>query len=126
MVKENTKEYQILKELLDENEKAGVEVIERRLGGAKWFGVAHAYATNYRIIVIRRYIFGIRKSLKIIKYVDIAEVNVERGIMFCKVHFALVGEHEEPRKWMVGLKYQEALELMKFINKMSVKPIPKS
>ena len=124
LVNENTKEYEILKELLEGSEKPGVEVVERRLGGAKLFGVAHAYATNSRIIIIRRYIFGLRKSLKILKYSDIADVNIERGIVFCKVHFALIGEHQEgedSRKWLLGLKYAEALEMVKFVNRMGAK-----
>jgi hypothetical protein len=127
-VQENTKQYQILKELLEENEKVGVEVVERRLGGAKWFGVAHAYATNGRIIIVRRYVFGLRKSLKIIKFPDITEVNIDRGILFCRVHFALVGEHPESeadRKWLLGLKYKEALEIVRFVDKMGAKPIVK-
>jgi hypothetical protein len=125
LIKENTKEYEILKELIDDNERPGFEVVERRRGGARWFGVAHAYATNYRIIIIRRYILGFRKSIKIIKYSDISEVNVERGILFCKVHFSIIGEHEDSssnRKWILGLKYDEALGIMKFVNKMSAKP----
>jgi hypothetical protein len=124
LVRENTKEYAILKELLEGNEKASVEVVERRLGGAKLFGVAHAYATNGRIIIVRRYIFGLRRSLKIINFSDITEVNIDRGILFCKVHFALVGEYpknESERKWLLGLKYGEALEIVKFVNRMGAK-----
>lgn len=119
---ENTKEYGDLKELLEDNEKPSFEVVERRLGGGKWFGVAHAYATNYRIIVIRIYVLGLRKSLKIIKYSDIQQVEMERGVIYCKIHFALQGEmegSEGDRKWIMGLKYSEALEIVKFINRMT-------
>jgi hypothetical protein len=129
LIDEKTKEHAILRELLEENEKPGVEVVERRLGGAKLFGVAHAYATNSRIIIIRRYVLGLRKSLKILKYKDIADVNIERGIMFCKVHFALIGEHQESedsRKWLVGLKYPEVLEMVKFVNRMGAKATVKA
>ena len=123
-VRQGTKEYKIMKELLEGNEAPGMEIVERRMGGAKWFGIAHAYATNQRIIIVRIYPFGFRTSLKIIKYKDIMEVKVERGIRFCKVHFALTGEVQEAdaaKKWFLGIKYHEAVELIKFINRMGVK-----
>ena len=128
MVREDTKEFQILKELLD-NERVNIEVVERRLGGAKLFGTAHAYALERRIIIIRRYVLGFRKSIKILKYSDITEVNMERGLIYCKVHFALQGEHpesEESRKWLLGLTYDEGLELVRFVSKMGVRPVIKS
>jgi hypothetical protein len=125
-VSQDTKEYEVMKELLEGKETASVELIERRRGGAKWFGKAHAYATNHRIIIVRIYPFGFRTSLKIIKYKDIIEVKVERGLYYCKIHFALQGEsqdrEDDGKKWFLGLKYHEAVELIKFINLMGVKP----
>lgn len=124
-VRQGTKEYDVMKELLEGEESPGVEMVERRLGGAKWFGIAHAYATNHRIIIVRIYPLGLRTSIKIIKYKDIIEVKVERGVYYCKIHFALQGEGQEnddSKKWFLGLKYGEAVELIKFINRMGVKP----
>jgi hypothetical protein len=129
LIAENTKEYLILRDLLEDNEKPEIELVERRLGGARWFGVAHVYATTFRIIVIRRYIFDLRRSLKIIKYADITETNVERGMVYCKVHFALQGHQEEYDnrvKWIVGLKYDEVVALTKFVNKDSRKSTTKN
>lgn len=126
MLRHNTHEYHMLYELLGSDEKPYMEVVERRLGGAKWFGTAHAYATNKRIIIIRRYTFGLHNSLKIIKYGDVAEIKLERGIIYSKLHFALQGEQQEDaRKWIVGLKYNEALEIIKFINRIDAKPVVK-
>ena len=100
-------------------------MVERRRGGAKWFGIAHAYATQSRIIIVRIYPLGLRTSIKIIRYRDIIEVKLERGMFYCKIHFAMQGEGTESdsaRKWFFGLKYKEAVELIKFINLMGVKP----
>lgn len=120
MINENTKEYAILKDLLEEGEKMQVEVVERRRGGAKWFGVAHAYATDERIIVIRIYVLGLKKSVKIIKCSDIMQTEIERGLFYSKVHFSLQGEQDgDSRKWIVGLTYAEALLLAKYKNKSS-------
>lgn len=126
MVRTNTREYKILRELLSPSEVPSVEIVERRLGGAKLFGTAHAYATNKRIIIIRRYIFGVHKSLKIIKYSDITEIKIERGLVFCRLHFTLHGEQpdsEDSHKWFMGVKYKEALEIIQHINKIEEKPI---
>ncbi|MDE1865153.1 MAG: PH domain-containing protein [Candidatus Micrarchaeota archaeon] len=123
-VRRDTKEYKMLMELLEGNEKPGMEVAETRLGGGKWFGVAHAYATNSRIIIIRIYTLGVRTSLKMINYKDITEVKVERGLRYCRIHFALQGEaHEtdENAKWFNGLRYNEAVELLKFMNRMGAR-----
>ena len=124
-VRQGTKEYEVMKELLEGNETPGVEMVERRRGGAKWLGIAHAYATNHRIIIVRIYPLGLRTSIKIIRYRDITEVKVERGLFFCKIHFALQGESQEAddaKKWFMGLRYHEAVELIKFINRMGAKP----
>lgn len=125
-VRQGTKEYVLMKELLEGNEQPGLEIVERRRGGAKWFGIAHAYATNSRIIIVRVYPFGFRTSIKIIKYKDIIEVKVERGLYYCRIHFALQGESQDKdddsKKWFLGLKYHEAVELIKFINRMGAKP----
>ena len=125
-VRQDTKEYQVMKELLEGKEVPGVEMTERRRGGAKWFGIAHAFATNYRIIIVRIYPFGFRTSIKIIRYRDIVEVKLERGMFYCKIHFAMQGEGTEignaERKWFYGLKYSEAVELIKFINRMGARP----
>ena len=126
MIRRSTREYLILKELLEPSEVVGVELVERRLGGAKWLGTAHAYATDHRIIIIRRYVLGLHKSLKIIKYADITEVKVERGLLYCRIHFALVGETEEygqSKKWFLGIKYKEALEIIRYIDRMQAKPV---
>jgi hypothetical protein len=125
-VRKGTKEYSVMEELLEGAELPGVEMVERRRGGAKWFGIAHAFATNHRIIIVRIYPFGLRTSIKIIRYRDIIEVKVERGLFYCKIHFALQGEGpeaDESKKWFLGLRYGEAVELIKFINRMGgVKP----
>jgi hypothetical protein len=124
MVREDTRQYAMLKELLENDEKPRMELVERRLGGGKWFGVAHAYATNNRIIIIRIYTLGFRTSLKILNYKDITEVKVERGIFYCKIHFALQGEaHEsdENAKWFNGVEYHEAIKLLKFMNQMGAR-----
>lgn len=124
-VKVGTREHQVMKGLLEDKEAPGLEIVERRRGGAKWFGIAHAYATNHRIIIVRIYPLGFRTSIKIIRYRDITEVKMERGLYYCKIHFALQGESQEAddaKKWFLGLKYGEAVELIKFINRMGGRP----
>lgn len=123
-VRQGTKEYGVMEELLEGKELPSVELVERRRGGAKWFGIAHAYATNHRVIIVRIYPLGLRTSIKIIKYKDIIEVKLERGLFYCRIHFALQGEgpeEDDSKKWFLGLKYSEAVELIKFINRMGVK-----
>ena len=121
-----TKEYQILKELLAKNEQVGVEIREHKLGGGRLFEPAHVYATNQRLIIIRRYLLGISQSMKIIKYNHITEVRVERGMRYCRIHFSLIGEQQEKSenlKWVNGLKYGEALKLIQYINKIQELPV---
>ncbi len=121
MVREKTREYAILKDLLGADEKVVLEVVEHRLGGGRWIGPVHAYATNKRIIMIRRHIVGIHKTVKMIRYDHITEVRVERGIIFGRIHFSLIGEHEEREgnlKWLVGLTYKDSVALVNLANKM--------
>jgi hypothetical protein len=125
LLRRDTREYRILSELLEPDEVVGVELVERRLGGAKWLGTAHAYATNHRVIIIRRYVLGLHNSLKIIKYSDITEVKLERGLFYCKIHFSLQGESnesEESKKWFMGLIYPEALKMIRHIDRLQAKP----
>ena len=126
MIDEKSREYQILKSLLTENEKVGVEVVERRLGGAPLLHPLHAYATNQRIIIIKGgIIFGIHQDFKVINYKNITEIKLERGIKFCRLHFSLEGEMQEggATKWLVGLRYKDALEMIRFVNEMEAKPV---
>lgn len=102
-----------------------LEVVEHRIGGWRIFEPAHAYATNKRIIIVRRHLLGIHRSLKTIGYEHITEVIVEKGIIFCKVHFSLIGESVETAegiKWISGLSYKDALDLVRFVNKTKEKP----
>lgn len=126
MVNEKSKQYAILRDVLTSNEKVYLELVESRLGGARMLAPAHAYATDQGVVVIRRYPGGVRRSIKIMKYNHITEIRVERGIIFCKIHFSLIGEQaerEENLKWIVGLWYKKALELVRFINKIHEKPV---
>ena len=121
-----TKQYKILKELLAKNEQVGVEIREHKLGGGRLLEPAHVYATNQRLIIIRRYILGINQSMKIIKYNHITEVRVERGMRYCRIHFSLIGEQQEKSenlKWVNGLKSDEALKLIQYINKIQELPV---
>jgi hypothetical protein len=119
------REHQILTTLLTNNEKVGIEVVEHRLGGARFFEPAHAFATDYRVIVIRGGIFRFQEDFKIIDYQNITEIKVTRDFLFgfSKVHFSLQGESEEDSlKWLVGIKYSDAVNLVKFVNEMKQKP----
>jgi len=123
-VNEKTREYGVLRDLLGSDERVGVEVAERRLGGARPLGPAHAYATNKRIIIIRNYRLWIHKTIKILKYDNITETRLERGALFCKLHFSLIGEQaerEENLKWLVGLRYKDALGLIEYVHMMEKK-----
>lgn len=114
MIKENTWAYATLKRVLSENEKVGAEVSENII----MIVPAHAYATSKRIIIVRDF-FHIHKSIKIIRYEDIAETRVERGIIFAKLHFGLISEPtfiEQNLKWLELLNYKETLEFVQYVN----------
>ena len=119
------KEHELLNSVLEDDEKVGIEITERRLGGARLLEPAHVFATNKRIIIIRRGIFGFHQDFKIINYSSITSVSLENGIMFSRMHFTLQGEGDDTsdKKWIVGLHYQDALNLMKFVNKLEEKPL---
>ena len=117
----------MVKDLLGDDETVQLEVIEHRLGGAKFLDPAHAFATSRQIIVVRRGLFGLHRDYKIIRYESITEVKLERGPMFARIHFSLQGEQEVEdngrAKWLVGLKYSDALELVHLVSRMEQKPV---
>ncbi len=119
------REQEILQSLLTQGESVGVHIVERRLGGARILEPAHAFATNKRIIIIRRGIFSFHQDFKIINYSNITEIILEHGIRYSKLHFTLQGEasNTAEKKWLVGLEYREALELVKYVNSMEEKPV---
>ena len=119
-------ESKILRELLLKDEKVGMTIHERKLGGGRFFEPAYVFATNHRLIIIRRYLLGIHNSIKIIKYNHITEIKVERGIWYCKLHFSLIGEQAETAeqlKWVDGLTSGDALALVEYINKIQETPV---
>jgi hypothetical protein len=119
------REREVLATLIGANEKVEIEAIEHRLGGARFFEPAHAFATSYRMIIIRGGIFKFQQGFKIISYQNITEIKVERDFLFgfSKVHFSLQGETlEDSKKWLVGIKYAEAVNLVRFVNEMKQKP----
>ncbi len=126
MVDVTTHEYRHLSEMLEPGEKVVMEVVERRLGGAPLFGVAHTYITSSRILIIRRYFLNLHHSIKIIKYSEISDLQVECGLLFCKLHFAIKGEpsienDEGGHKWLRGLLYKEAIRLINHVSKTETK-----
>jgi len=126
LVDTNTKEYAMLKAILGEDETVDLEIIEHRLGGARLLEPAHAFATNQGIIIIRKGVLGFHRDFKIIRYDAITEVRLERGPLFCKMHFSLQGEQsesEDSQKWLVGLRYNDAIELTQFVNKIIEMPV---
>jgi len=126
LVDMNTGEYAMVKELLGQDETVQLETIEHRLGGASLFHPAHVFATNYGIIIVRRNILGFHSDYKIIRYDSITDVKIDRGPLFCRIHFSLLGEQEDSEsdmKWIVGLPYKDALDLVHLVNKMEQKPV---
>ena len=122
----STREYAMLKELVGEDETVQLEIVEHRLGGARLLEPAHVFATSKGIIIIRGGVFGFHRSYKIIRYDSITEIRLARGPVFCRIHFSLQGEHEEreeSQKWLVGLKYENASELIRIVNKAGKKPV---
>ncbi len=123
---EYSREYGAIRELLAEGETVGIEISESRLGGGRLLAPAHAFATDQRILIIRRDAFGLKNSIKIIHYEHITEIKMERGMSFCRLHFSLIGEQmdsTEDAKWISGLYYPDALRLIQFINKRHMKPV---
>lgn len=126
VINKNTREYQLLNSMLTPGEEVNIEVTERRLGGANFLGVAHAYLTSSRIIIIRRYVFSVHKSIKVIKYAEVSDLQIECGLLFCKIHFAVKGEpttesEESGHKWLMGLRNSEAIRLINHMNQIEVK-----
>ena len=122
---EKTNEAAVLKGLLEADEHVNIEIVEHRLGGARWLWPVHAYATNNRIIMIRRHLIR-SHTIRILKYVHITEIVVEGGIFFSKIHLSLVGEQpdsKEHQKWMVGITSKDAAAFIKSINSVQEKPV---
>lgn len=121
MIRTNTEEYKLLSNLLAEGESVGVEVKERKYGFGYLSGEAHVYATSSRLIIVKRQPVSFHNAIKIIRYEDIADVQLERGPLFASVHFDLLGEQTlESRggvKWIDGLLYAEAVQLVNYVNK---------
>lgn len=123
---EYSREQGTIRELLADGESVGIEIRESRLGGGRLLAPAHVFATEHRIIIVRRDALGIRNSIKIIRYEHITEIKIERGMSFCRLHFSLIGEQAESAedmKWVSGLYYHDALKLIQFINRRHFKPV---
>ena len=121
-----SREYTSIRELLADGESVGIEIAESRIGGGGFLAPAHAFATEQRIIIVRRDLLAFKNSVKILKYEHITEIKMERGVRFCRLHFSLVGEQAESSedlKWISGLYYADALKLIQFVNKRSTKPV---
>lgn len=118
MVNKSGRVYEILNSLLEEGETVNSHIVERRLGGARMLEPANLFAMNRRILIIRGGVLRFHQDFKMINYGNITEVIVEHGILFSKLHFTLQGEASNPgeKKWLVGLRYKEALALVKFVN----------
>jgi hypothetical protein len=127
MTRLTTKEYKVIAGLLEDGEEIGMELVERFFGGAELMRKAHLYATNKRILIVKRSLLGFHNSIKIIKYHEIKDVQLERGTRYCKVHFALTGEstygNDEQKKWICGLTYEESAALLKYMDKTQEKPV---
>ena len=126
MVNTNTREYAMLKDLMGEVRTILLEIVEHRLGGARLLEPAHIFATEKGIIIIRGGVFGFHRSYKIIEYDHITEIRLARGPIFCRIHFSLQGQQEEKedsQKWLVGIRYKGAAELIKIVNKAGNKPV---
>lgn len=116
----NGRIYEIFESLLESGETVKYHLVERRLGGARMLEPSNVFATDRRIIIIRGGILRVHQDFKIIGYDNITEIILENGIFFSRLHFTLQGESADPsnKKWLVGLNYKEALELVKFVNAM--------
>lgn len=82
------------------------------------------FATNKRILITRRDVFHVNKSYKIIKYSNITSINMEHGIKYCSVNFGVYGDETGSsgrKKWVSGIKYQDAEALVKFVDNESSK-----
>ena len=119
-----SRELDILGTLLTPGELVKVHIVEKRLGGARMLEPANVFATDRRIIIIRRGVLGFHQDFKIIDYSNITEIVLKNGIRYSKLHFALKGEVADPtgKRWLVGLDYKEALGLVRFVNGMVEKP----
>jgi hypothetical protein len=126
LVDTGSSEYAMVKDLLGQGETVELETVEHRLGGAKFLDPAHVFATNYGIIIVKRNILGFHSDYKIIRYESITDVKVARGPLFCRIHFNLLGEQADPEgtmKWLVGIPYKDALDLIHLVSKMEQKPV---
>ncbi len=104
-------------------EQVGLEIVEHRLGGARWLWPVHAYATDRRIIMIRCHLLR-RHTIKMMRYDHITEVEIEKGILFCQIHLSLIGEHAdhlEAPKWLVDISHRNAVAFALFINSIQEK-----
>ena len=118
LTREDTGEYAILKDLLVNGETVGLEVVERRLGGARILWPVHAYATSKRVVFIRKHLMGAH-TVKMVQYEDITEVMINRSLLFSKIHLAVIGEKSESKNaWMIGIGHEDAIAFIRYVNGM--------
>jgi hypothetical protein len=108
----------ILDNVLTESEAVRAHMAEHRLGGANLVAPLHAFATDERMIIVRGGFAPPIQGFKIINYRNITKITLERGWLYCRIHFSLEGENsgKDEKEWLVGLDYKEAVEFVRFVN----------
>ena len=113
-----------IKDMITSGEVIEFAIAEHRLASKYPLAPAILLGTNKRIIITRIGVLRLHKKYVIIKYSDIVDVELERGLIFSRVHLGL--QNEPPnigeKKWMDGLQHDGALELVSFVEKMRQGP----
>jgi hypothetical protein len=94
--------------------------VERRLGGARFLWPVHGYATNKRVVFIRKKFMGAH-TVKMLQYEDITEVMIDKRIFFTRIHLTVVGEKQDSgnqKAWLQGIKNNDAIEFVRYVNSM--------
>ncbi len=107
-----------LVDVLEPDEDIEMAMAEHKLGSPRPFAKAVLFATNKRLIITRRSVFGTYSTYRIIHYDEIVQIIVHRGLHYCRVHFGLRAEaveKEEWKRWTWGLDKRETDQLLHFM-----------
>jgi hypothetical protein len=107
------------KKILTEGEDVEVVLVQRRFvpGGALIYPKI-VIATNKRVIIETREMFGLRREFSVIAYRAIVNVRLEKGIISSTVLIKseFYGESEEGYYKIEGITYNDAVKLVEFID----------
>ena len=114
-----------VKRILAEGEEIALVVVQRRIGpGGALIFPKIVVATNERVIIGSRKMWGIHRDFEVIAYRAIRDVKLEHGLVSSTVIIAsefygrsLSEQMPEEYGKIFGLRYNDAIRLVEFLDK---------